>query len=223
MTPADMVSPDFPLHWQSSVWRDDFSRAIHTMSARVIVHNADDRHDCLEFQSALTSFLHLAMGVMRAERGNVQLVDPTDGALRIVVQHGFARPFLEFFRLVKNDKSACSAALSAARPIVIADVRTSPEYTDSTRKVMLLADAVACLSFPLIAGTQSVIGMISTHFAAPYRPTRAQIRRMAVIADNAVSVILTYNFSGVAAASHPSRLIEDLHDQSQPKTRIIKG
>ena len=182
-----------PVHWQSGMRRRDVSDAIQTMSARMLgaygVHPSEHR----EFQAALISFLHLAMTVTGSERGNIQLVDPTDGSLRLVAQHGFAKPFLEFFRIVKGDKSACAAALAAASPIVIEDVRKSRHYTESTREAMLAGNALACQSTPIVVD-RAVIGMISTHASSPRCPTPAELRRLALIATEAAPVILAHQY-----------------------------
>src|SRR5215472_5499874 len=73
---------------------------------------------------ALENVLSLA----RAERGNVQLADPSSGALRIIAQHGFDEQFLDHFAVVDDDRSACGRAARSGAQLVISDVITDPAF-----------------------------------------------------------------------------------------------
>lgn len=123
----------------------------------------------------LNAALRAAIAATDADFGNIQIVDSQDGGLRIAAQHGFGREFLNFFRYVREDKSACSAALRAGRRTIVTDVRRSRIYTESARRTMLAAKARACQSTPIVAPDGRVLGIISTHFRVPHRPTRTQL------------------------------------------------
>ncbi len=56
----------------------------------------------------------------------VQASDRLSGGLWIQAQHGFDRPFLDFFGYVDTaDASACASALSDAQPVLVDDVEAS--------------------------------------------------------------------------------------------------
>jgi anti-sigma B factor antagonist len=59
-----------------------------------------------------------------ADMVNVQLRDQA-GALRIVAQEGFRRPFLDFFEVVDDTESACGVALGSGRSVWVSDVARS--------------------------------------------------------------------------------------------------
>lgn len=43
---------------------------------------------------------------MAADFGNVQLLDPVSGSLRLVTQFGFGSRFIDYFSVVKDDSGA---------------------------------------------------------------------------------------------------------------------
>lgn len=130
----------------------------------------------------LNAALRAAIAATDADFGNIQIVDSEDGGLRIAVQHGFGREFLNFFRYVREDKSACSAALRAGRRTIVTDVKRSRMYTESARRTMLAANARACQSTPIVGSNGRVLGIISTHFRVPHRPTRTQLSSVDTLA-----------------------------------------
>jgi hypothetical protein len=54
-----------------------------------------DLREIPQFGRLLAMVLEGAMDLAGADRGNVQLLDPATGALRIVAQHGFGAEFLD--------------------------------------------------------------------------------------------------------------------------------
>lgn len=144
-----------------------------------------------DLPNLLTALLMAAIDATAAEFGNIQIVEIGDGGLRIVAQHGFGHEFLNFFRYVRADKSACSAALRTCRRTVVRDVRTSRLYTEPARQVMLSANARACQSTPIVGSAGRALGIISTHFAEPHRPTRTQLAVVDTLADGVADIIET--------------------------------
>ena len=115
------------------------------------------------------SALDAAVGGTGADMGNLQITRP-DG-LVIVAQRGFEAPFLTFFARV-NSEGTCGAARRVAGRVVVADVQSDPIFvgTDSA-EIMEQARARACQSTPLIGASGEVLGVLSTHYAKPRRPT----------------------------------------------------
>jgi len=70
--------------------------------------------------------LEKVMSLARADRGNVQLVDPQSGALTIIAQHGFDEKFLDHFAVVADRGSACGRAARRNAQLVITDVSRNP-------------------------------------------------------------------------------------------------
>lgn len=142
-----------------------------------------------DLPKVLAAVLMAAIEVTGADFGNIQIVENGDGGLRMVAQHGFGHRFLNFFRYVKEDKSACSAALHTCRRTIVRDVRHSRVYTEPARQVMLSANARACQSTPIVGSTGRVLGIISTHFRVPHRPRRGQLALMDTLANGVADMI----------------------------------
>ena len=70
----------------------------------------------------LTEILKGALTLAGADRGNVQVLDPATGSLRIVAQCGFGAEFLEYFAVVDDGRSACGRAARERAQTVIVDV-----------------------------------------------------------------------------------------------------
>jgi GAF domain-containing protein len=169
----------------------------------------------------LSAVLDWAIAETRADFGDIQLVHHHDGSLRIVVQRGFDMPFLQFFRIVKNDESSCAATMKQARQIVVRDVTTSPLFKESARRVMLEQEVLACQSTPIVSSDGRVIGILSTHYRRPTRPTERQLRRVAEMARY-VGELLERHVLSVSTSVDVSALVDEIRDGS-PKTKTIRG
>jgi len=111
-----------------------------------------------------------ALSLLRADRGNVQILDPADGSLRIVAQQGFDADFLDYFAVVAaNDGSACGRAAAQRTQTVIVDVSIDPGFAPH-REIAAAAGFRAVQSTPLTDYTDRVLGMVSIHYPNPYRP-----------------------------------------------------
>src|SRR5262249_29643062 len=76
-----------------------------------------------DVQGLLDDTLTAVMAATRAERGNVQMMDPRTRTLRIVAHRGFDADFLEFFAGVRAEGS-CGKALLLRRRVIVPDVTT---------------------------------------------------------------------------------------------------
>jgi hypothetical protein len=169
----------------------------------------------------LNAILEWAIAETRADCGDIQLVHPRDGSLRIVAQRGFPASFLQFFRIVKNDMSSCAATMKQGKQIVVPDVATSPLFNESARRAMLEAEALACQSTPILSSGRWVLGVLSTHYHRLKRPTERQLRRVAEMAGY-VGELLEHHSLRVSSSVDVSALVDQIRDGS-PKTKTIRG
>lgn len=143
------------------------------------------------FESAVNVVLHDAIALHGAEFGNVQLKAGDD--LVIVVQWGFKKPFLEFFRKVtREDGSSCGRAFRSGQTVVVADIERDEDFAPY-RDAMRAAGVRSCMTTPLLTSRKTPIGTVSTHFANVHRPTAIE-----------VDTIKSYS---VAAADHLLNLL----------------
>ena len=131
----------------------------------------------------METVLNAAMNGTGAARANVQLAD--GAGLHIVTHIGFRQPFLDFFATVRHETaSACRRAYERAERTIVTDVATDPIFSGSAAlHVMLDADARACQSTPLLGASGEVIGMLSTHYDKPYRPSPEELSTLDLIGE----------------------------------------
>jgi PAS domain S-box-containing protein len=135
--------------------------------------------------------LDAAIVIAGAQKGNIQLPDPSSGFLRIVAQRGFKEPFLNFFENVGNgDPSACAAALESGERVIVEDVLTSEVFVGHpSQKLLLDEDVRAVISSPLISSKDNILGMLSTHFQQPYWPQGQELYLMNLLTRQAADFL----------------------------------
>jgi PAS domain S-box-containing protein len=141
-----------------------------------------------QLASLLDEVLDATMTLLSADFGNVQLCDPTTGALRIVAQRGFRQDFLEYFDSVGEGTGACGTALQRATRVIVEDVQTDPIFAPHV-KIAVAAGFRAVQSTPLFSRNGEPLGMISTHFRQPHRPSERDLRFIDLYARQAADVI----------------------------------
>jgi len=126
--------------------------------------------------AALQRMLDVAIEITKADFGNIQLVDPATDTLQIVVQRGFRKEFLSFFKQVHHDQAACGTAFRSRSRVIVEDVTDSPVFRDNRMiEVLLGAGVRAVQSTPLIGRAGQPLGMISTHYRTPGGPQEPEL------------------------------------------------
>jgi len=113
--------------------------------------------------------LSIALMLHGTRMGNIQLIEPGTGNLRIIAQRGFGLDFLEHFGAVNTENgSACGRAILSRKPVMIPDVRTDPQFAVHL-DIAEGAGFRAVQSTPLISRDGAFLGVLSTHFRTPGR------------------------------------------------------
>ena len=143
-----------------------------------------------DFESVVSGLLERGLDVCQSNFGNVQLMNWDDGYLQIKAQRGFQQEFLNFFECVKlSDCSACARALRNREPIIIEDVMLDPQFA-RYREILQRAGVRAVQSTPMLSTSGALVGILSTHFSTPHRPTDSQLRAVRDAADWAADAII---------------------------------
>lgn len=117
----------------------------------------------------LLDLLDEAILVDSAVKGNVQLLQPDTGMLRIEVQRGFNLEFLQLFEFVRSDEaSACGRAFRDKRRVMINDITKEPTFAPYV-SIGLANGYSAVQSTPILSEDGNVLGIFSTHFPRPHR------------------------------------------------------
>src|SRR5262249_37311624 len=86
--------------------------------------------------------------------------------------------------------SSCGMALSAGCRVIVADIEAHEAFAraadiDALRRIGIRA----CQSTPLVARSGRLLGMISTHWRRPYRPSERELQPLDVLARQAADLI----------------------------------
>lgn len=128
-----------------------------------------------ELQSLVEEVLDAAIALQNADFGNIQLYNHEAQALEIVAQRGFQQDFLEHFRCVSDNGTACGRAMKLRQRVIIEDVETDSEFAPH-RHIAESAGFRAVQSTPLLSRSCELLGMLSTHFRRPHRPSLRDLR-----------------------------------------------
>jgi GAF domain-containing protein len=130
-----------------------------------------------------------ALALAGADRGNVQVVDPATGSLRIAAQCGFSAEFLEYFAVVDDGRSACGRAARERAQTVVVDVDVDPWFAPH-RDIAAATAFRAVQSTPLIERSGRLLGVVSTHYSQPNSPSardREIMKRYAELAGQVIA------------------------------------
>jgi hypothetical protein len=144
--------------------------------ARLLHTAIKDLRGAAGLGSLLGGILDGALSLLGTDRGNVQILDPVSGSLRIVAASGFGTEFLGYFAVVDDDRSACGRTAAERAQTVIADVNTDPAFAPH-REIAAASGFRAVQSTPLIDHTGRLLGVMSTHYSRPYRPPDRELQQ----------------------------------------------
>lgn len=145
-----------------------------------------------EAASLLLEIVDAAIAIAAADMGNIQMFDRGrgPGALKIVAQRGFEKPFLEYFNAVQHGHAACGTALQSGQRVVVEDVATSPVFVGTPALDVLLGAGVrAVVSTPLFSRSGQIVGMLSTHYRRLCRPAEQELKAIDLLARQAADWI----------------------------------
>jgi PAS domain-containing protein len=181
--------------------RDDSAaiNRLHELGTRLV--------EVSDLQELLEEILDATMELQNADFGNIQLYDRETGTLKIVAQRGFKQDFLDYFDSVHEGQAACGLALQQRHRVIIEDVEVDPGFTPH-RQIAASAGFRAVQFTPLFSRDGEPIGVLSTHFRRPHRPSEYDLR-------------LTDLYFRLAAESIESRRTEETLRKSEERFRAF--
>jgi signal transduction histidine kinase len=141
-----------------------------------------------ELPDVLEEVLTATMAIQHADFGNVQLCNPESHALEIAAQRGFDAEFLDHFAAVDDSRTAWGRAMQSRSRIVIEDVQTDALFAPH-RHIASAAGFRGVQSTPLFSRSGEILGVISTHFVHPHRPSETELRLTDLYARQAAEMI----------------------------------
>lgn len=168
------------------------------------------------FGGAIRTILDDVIALLGAEHGNVQML--VGDELAIVAQRDLDLEFLRaFWRVSRNDGSACGRALRLGAPVVISDVENDAEFA-GFRDVARRAGFRAVQSTPFVTRDRIPLGIVSTHFANVHSPTAIEMQTLKeygiVAAEYVVSLLGDTTLSEAAESMSDALYASMLRQQS---------
>ena len=159
-----------------------------------------------DLKLVLDEVLDATMQLQGAHFGDVQLYDEAAGILKIVAHRGVDQRFLDYFATVDaSGTCACGLALRDGSRIIVEDVITHPDYA-LHREIAARTGFRSVQSTPLLNHhTGKPVGMLSTMFREPHRPTERELRLTDLYARQAADVI-TSRLAELALRKSEARL-----------------
>jgi GAF domain-containing protein len=134
--------------------------------------------------------LDAAIDLMSADMGTMQVFHPERGELRLLADRGFDRESAARWEWVRPDSaSSCGMALSAGCRVIVSDVETHEALARTDLEALRRVGIRAGQSTPLVARSGRLLGMISTHWRRPHRPTERELQPLDVLARQAADLI----------------------------------
>jgi PAS domain S-box-containing protein len=138
----------------------------------------------------LAQIVDAAISIAGSDFGNIQLLDPASGDLKIVAQRGFPDWWVQFWNQVSKGQGACGTALEGGQRVIVEDIEQSPIFADATaRDIQLKAGVRAVQSTPLLSRTGKILGMFSTHYKRSHRPDGRTLQMLNLLARQAADII----------------------------------
>jgi len=156
-------------------------KRLHELSTRLLASN--------QFQPLVEEILSATVALQNADFGVLQLYHPETEQLEIVAQRGFDPEQLKRYTLInKTAATSCARALRLSRRVIVEDVTQDPASADSCDTAAELGYR-AETSTPLFSHGGRILGMMTTHFRVPHRPSERDLRFTDLYARQAAEAI----------------------------------
>jgi PAS domain S-box-containing protein len=141
-------------------------------------------------ESALGEIVETAMAISGADFGTIQVLKGREPELRIAAQRGFPDWWVDFWNEAPGAKGTCGTALEQGERVIVEDVEQSQIFAGTRALEMQLKAGVrAVQSTPLLSRSGKPVGIFSTHFRRPGRPSERVLRLLDLLARQAADIV----------------------------------
>jgi PAS domain S-box-containing protein len=192
---ADLKQALAELHAREEQLRENQRQLAFEVDAMRRLHELVNRLlGCNDLHTALQEVLDAAIILMEADMGNVQLFDTRSRTLQLAAQRGFREEFLEYFRSIDVDfDTVCARAAEHGHRVIVEDVQTDPAFA-AHRALAVAAGFRAVQSTPVMSRSGELLGILSTHFRHPQRPSERALRMIDLYARQAAEFLERMRF-----------------------------
>lgn len=135
-----------------------------------------------------------AAKIMKSDVCTVQILHPdrgVSGELQMLASTGLDAHGVEYWKWVRGDSGCtCGEVLRTGKRAIAEDVETCSFMAGTPDREVLLGGGIrAGQTTPLITRDGRLVGMISTHWAQPHRPSERELRMLDIIARPTADLI----------------------------------
>ncbi|GAP94339.1 ATP-binding protein [Leptolyngbya sp. NIES-2104] len=158
------------------------TQRLHELGTRLVTEG--------DIQTLYQEVISAAIALTRADGGTVQIFDAATQDLVLLATQGFESNMTEhFYRVNASSYTSCGIALkNGDRCFVDFEV---PEHEDPEGSMRMHVEAgyLSGQSTPLITRSGKAIGMVSTHWRKPHRPSDRELQFLDLLARQAADLI----------------------------------
>jgi PAS domain S-box-containing protein len=142
-----------------------------------------------ELKTAMELILDSSMEIVAATMGDVQIYDAPSHTMKILAHRGFTQEYIDRLQELPLDhESPCGRAMASGSRVVVEDMR---DYSRSAHVRALATQAgyggMQCT--PLVSRTGELLGIVSTQFPKPHRPSEHELRLLDLYLVHATDTI----------------------------------
>ena len=138
-----------------------------------------------------------AVSITRSQFGTMQLLCPQDdssghgGELSLLCSRGLPQEAVEFWQWVSPEAySSCTSALKSGRREIILDYEEWDQIADTDDLLAFRRTGIrAAQTTPLVSRDGNLLGMISTHWSEPHKPSDRDLRLLDILARQAADLL----------------------------------
>lgn len=162
------------------------TRRLQALSIEM-VHEAD-------VEGLYARLVDAARIIMKSDFASMQQYFPhlgAQGELKLIGHYGFSAEAAGFWAWVRADSACtCGVAILRRERVIAEDVAHTPFMAGTPDQEQLLAAGIlAVQTTPLVTRRGELVGMISTHWKTPHRPSDRDLRLIDILARLAADMI----------------------------------
>jgi PAS domain S-box-containing protein len=159
------------------------SKLLQSVSAELISEQ--------DINALYQKLVNAAVTIMRSDFASMQMFYPERGALRLLASHGFSEEAQHCWEWVCHETpSSCGEVLRSGRRVVATNVEECEFLVRMGGLQAYLAAGIRAMqSTPLISRSGKLVGMISTHWRGPHKPSDRDFQLFDILARQAADVI----------------------------------
>jgi PAS domain S-box-containing protein len=160
----------------------DAMERLHRVSARYFDEQGP--------HAVLDEILDAAIAISQADFGTLQVIDQRSSTLEIVTDRGLPSWWLDQWSQAPNGHGVGAVALQLRERVIVEDVTQDPILEGTEALVMHLRAGIrATQSTPLVGRTGAALGIISTQYREPHRPSPRVLRQLDLLARQAADIL----------------------------------